>query len=118
MMLHLLLAMQMGAAPVPCGSERTLVKASAAPAAATSAEYYSGRQCELEVRVPRLAGEVHVDGLLDEPVWQRAAVLHGFSEYKPVDGREAEDSTQVLVWYSDNAINFGVRAFESHVALN
>jgi hypothetical protein len=119
MMFHLLLSLQMGAAAAQCATEppgsssRTFAKASSTPA-----EQYSGRLCELQVSAPRLQGDVHVDGLLDEPVWQRAAVLHGFSEYKPVDGREAEDSTQVLVWYSDNAIYFGVRAFESHVALN
>jgi len=51
---------------------------------------------------------------LDAPVWQQAAVLTGFSEYFPVDGRAASDSTEVLVWYSANAIYFGIRAYESH----
>lgn len=55
-----------------------------------------------------------MDGTLDDPVWQQAAVLTGFSEYTPVDGPPAQDSTEVYVWYSHRAIYFGVRAFETH----
>ena len=59
-----------------------------------------------------------IDGKLDEPVWNEAARLTGFSEYQPVDGRPAEDSTEVLVWYSPTAIYFGVRAFEPHAPVH
>ena len=75
---------------------------------------YSGREGQVRVPIPRLEGSVAVDGALDEAQWTHAARLTGFSQYAPVDGRPAEDSTEVLVWYSSNAIYFGVRAFESH----
>jgi hypothetical protein len=55
-----------------------------------------------------------VDGVLDEPVWLSAARLVGFSQYRPVDGRPAMDSTQVLVWYAPDAVYFGIRAYEAH----
>ena len=57
---------------------------------------------------------VVIDGKLDEPVWQRAALLTGFSLYQPVDQRPSPDSTEVLVWYTPQAIYFGIRAFEPH----
>ena len=76
---------------------------------------YNGRAGEIEVTIPRAEAEVEIDGALDEAVWQRAALLTGFSQYQPVDGQPAQDSTQVLVWYDSYAIYFGVRAFESHV---
>src|ERR1035437_3801248 len=60
---------------------------------------------------------VTVDGRLDEPVWRRAALLTGFSQYLPTDQRPSPDSTEVLVWYSPTAIYFGVRAFEPHGAV-
>ena len=53
-----------------------------------------------------------MDGRLDEAVWQRAAVLSGFSQYLPNDDRPADDSTTVLVWYSPTAIYFGIRAYQ------
>src|SRR5437016_11474798 len=75
---------------------------------------YSGLAKQLAVAIPRIAADARVDGVLDEPVWQRAARLIGFSQYRPVDGRPAEDSTEVLVWYAPDAIWFGVRAYEPH----
>src|SRR5512134_949062 len=69
------------------------------------------------VPVPRIDSVIAVDGVLDEAVWSRAAVLRGFSQYLPVDGRPADDSTIVLVWYSSRAIHFGIRAFERHGAV-
>src|SRR2546430_6510920 len=44
-----------------------------------------------------------------DSTWARAALLTGFSQYAPNDGVSAVDSTQVLVWYSANAIYFGIR---------
>ena len=72
---------------------------------------YNGRADQTDVRPPRVDTDIVIDGNLTEPVWQRAALLTGFSQNKPVEGRAAADSTQVLVWYSPTAIYFGVRAF-------
>lgn len=105
-MLHaLLLAMRAAGAtgPVPL-PDTTLV--------------YDGSRGQLEVTVPRVDAETAVDGVLDEPVWQAAAMLRGFSQYAPSDGIRAADSTQVLVWYSPTAIHFGIRAFEAHGAVH
>src|SRR6266446_9140268 len=75
---------------------------------------YDGHLRQLDVRVPRIEATVHIDGVLDEDVWKKAALLTGFSQYRPVDSRPAEDSTQVLVFYAPDAIYFGIRAFEAH----
>ncbi len=57
-----------------------------------------------------------VDGVLDEPVWAQATRLEGFHQYRPVDGRMAEQETIVLVWYSPTAIHFGVIAHDTEPA--
>lgn len=90
----------------------------AAVLAADPTTVYSGRAGELRVEPPRIEGGTEVDGVLDEPAWLRAAILTGFSQYAPFDGRPADDSTEVLVWYSPTAIHFGIRAFERHGAVN
>lgn len=71
---------------------------------------YSGVERQLQVPAPRVEADVTVDGVLDEPVWQQAAALTGFSRYTPVDGGPADRTTEVLVWYSPTAIYFGVKA--------
>ena len=72
---------------------------------------YDGRQRQVHVRPPRIEADVAIDGQLDEPEWAQAALLTGFSRYAPTDRAPADDSTEVLVWYSPTAIHFGVRAF-------
>ena len=72
---------------------------------------HSGRAGQTAVKPPRLAGVATIDGVLDEPMWGQAAVLTGFSQFTPVDGVAAGDSTEVLVWYSATALHIGVRAF-------
>jgi hypothetical protein len=79
---------------------------------------YHGRSGSLDVRPPRLEAEIEVDGRLSEEAWANAAVLTGFSQFSPVDGVAAADSTEVLVWYSPSAIHFGIRAFEAHGAVH
>ncbi|MGD8278376.1 MAG: DUF5916 domain-containing protein [Gemmatimonadota bacterium] len=79
---------------------------------------YHGRRNEIAVQPPRLPAEIRLDGDLSEPVWGEAALLTGFSQYRPVDGLAADDSTEVLVWYSEHDIHFGIRAFERHGPVN
>jgi hypothetical protein len=64
------------------------------------------------VTIPRVETEIQVDGRLTEPVWAEATRLGGFSQYQPVDGRPAEERTDVLVWYSPTAIHFGIVAYD------
>src|SRR5581483_9819574 len=78
---------------------------------------FVGRANQLHVTIPRVVGEaaeVSIDGVLNEPVWQQAALLTGFSQYAPVDGIAAADSTEVLLFYSPDALYVGIRAFEPH----
>ena len=76
-----------------------------------AASVYSGRENQVHAAPPRVdAPAVTVDGVLDEAVWQQAARLTEFSQYSPVDGRPADNVTEILIFYSPTAIYFGVRA--------
>src|SRR5438552_2392699 len=78
---------------------------------ADPAVIFSGRERQLNVTVPRQDDpQIVIDGVLDEEAWAHAAKLTDFSQYSPVDGRPADDATEVLVWYSSAAIYFGVKA--------
>src|SRR6202022_3144562 len=79
-----------------------------------SAQTYDGRANRIHVDVPRIDAVANIDGNLDEAVWRRAARLTGFSQYQPVGGRPADEPTEVLVWYSPDAIFFGIKAREIH----
>lgn len=101
-------ARQLSVAPLPAAP------ATQPPLDSTAAVYHA-IQGQTEVRMGRpSAAVVEIDGQLNEPVWQSAALLTGFSLYSPTDGRPAPDSTEVRVWYSSSVIYFGVRAYEPH----
>lgn len=87
-----------------------LLLLAAAAAADTTGQEYRGTDGRTRVAIPRIEADITVDGALDEPVWQQAARLTGFSQYAPADGRPAELATEVLVWYAPGAIHFGIRA--------
>ena len=105
---------QLAAALALAGSPAPVPRSTTPPAP----RVYHGRRHQLEASIPRLDGNITVDGVLDEAQWKQATVLTGFSQYSPADGIAAEDSIEVLVWYSATAINFGVRAFEAHGAVH
>jgi hypothetical protein len=88
----------------------TALALAASPAPVT----YNGRLNQLQVAVPKLPASIRLDGALDDAPWREAALLTGFSQYAPVDRQPAADSTEVLVLYQDQAIWFGIRAFEPH----
>lgn len=75
---------------------------------------YHGRQGQLDVTIPKVDRDVRIDGQLSVDEWASAAVLTGFSQYTPVDRAPADDSTEVLLMYSDHAMYIAIRAFEPH----
>lgn len=55
--------------------------------------------------VPKLSGDLRIDGRLDEPVWRRAAVFKPFFPNRG-EGRDSE-ATEVRLWYDDTALHLG-----------
>jgi len=80
-------------------------------------QVYDGRLRQTDVRLPRIDASMQIDGDLTEDAWRRAAILKGFTQYRPVDSRPAADSTEILAFYAPDAIYFGIRAFEAHGAV-
>ena len=86
----------------------------AQPPRPESSSTYHGRQGQIDVAIPRITHEVRIDGNVTAAEWGTAALLTGFSQYTPVDGTAAEDSTEVRVMYTDLAMFIAIRAFEPH----
>ncbi|CAN5705683.1 hypothetical protein BH23GEM3_BH23GEM3_16840 [soil metagenome] len=91
---------------LPC-----LVLATALPSHAEG-PIYSGAERQLAVQMPRVErAEVRIDGDLSESVWSEAAVLTGFTQSQPAEGRLASERTEVLLFYAPQALYIGVRAY-------
>lgn len=75
---------------------------------------FSGRVHQLDVEPPRFERvAIEIDGVMAEPEWNDAAVLAGFSQYEPLEGIPSTEDTEVRVFYTEDAIYFGVQAFDS-----
>ncbi len=76
---------------------------------------YDGARGDLAVATPSVADAgIRIDGHLNDPAWQHAAVLKSFTQYDPVEGMAASQKTQVLVLVDHDAIYFGIRAYDDH----
>jgi hypothetical protein len=57
------------------------------------------------------AGEIRLDGRLDEGVWQSAAVVDDFTQRQPEEGAAPSERTEVRFAYDDAALYVGARMF-------
>ncbi|MFN2604419.1 MAG: carbohydrate binding family 9 domain-containing protein, partial [Gemmatimonadaceae bacterium] len=57
----------------------------------------------------RRTGEIRLDGILDEPDWQKAPVTSDFTESYPKPGLRSPYQTEVRVLYDDAALYVGIR---------
>ena len=80
-----------------------------------AAAVYNGMEGQLDVVPPRVADpDIAIDGRLDEPAWSEAALLTGFSQFDPSEGIAGTQATEVLLLISEDAVHFGVRAFDDN----
>ena len=54
-----------------------------------------------------------LDGVLDEAVWQSAALIDAFVQQEPNEGAAATERTEVRVLYNGTSLFVGVHAFDS-----
>jgi len=64
------------------------------------------------VRIDPETDYVFVDGIVNEPVWNRAPVISDFRQREPNEGRPATETTEVRVLYDDNSLYVGIMAFD------
>lgn len=96
----------------------TLLAATLLAASPSKGPIYQGSEQQLRAEIPRVEQEVDVriDGELDEEVWERAAVLTGFTQFDPAEGMPASERTETLVFYTPDALYLGIRAHSSNPA--
>ena len=57
-----------------------------------------------------------LDGRLDDPAWQQARSVGGFTETDPQEGTSPVESTTVMIVYDDAAVYLGARLYDAEPA--
>jgi len=75
------------------------------------------RRSDFRLRAERLAeGEkIILDGVLDEPVWERATVADNFTQTEPREGEPASEATEARVAYDRETLYISIVACDQHV---
>ena len=63
-------------------------------------------------KVPKVGGDIKVDAVLDEAVWQQAVKVSANIEVRPGENIEAPVKTEALIAYNDTHIFVGFNAFD------
>ncbi len=85
-----------------------VANAFAVPAAAQTADHANVQA----VAAMALAGEIHVDGHLDDPAWSAAVPATLGLQVDPAEGKPATEQTEIRVLVSHDAVYIGARMFD------
>ena len=55
-----------------------------------------------------------IDGILDDPIWDKATEATNFTQYEPYNGRESSFPTKVKIVYDDQGIYVGAKMYDPH----
>lgn len=79
---------------------------------AFSSILFSGQADIKEATALKISESIRLDGLLIEPVWQKAAELTDFIQFEPERGKPATLKTVVKILYDQKYIYFGFSCFD------
>jgi len=71
---------------------------------------YDTARLNRKLQATRVAGDITLDGSLDEPAWLDAPVARNFVQRDPLEGEPATFDTEVRLLYDDEALYVGVFA--------
>jgi hypothetical protein len=68
------------------------------------------------LQIPLLAGEIAINGRLDEADWSRAGLIENLHQVFPQDHAPPTEATEIRVFYTETALYIGARMLESNTA--
>ena len=83
--------------------------------AAEAEEVVVGRDADgkLTIQATRYTGEVNIDGVLDESIYQSIQPITDFIQQIPDEGAAASEKTEAWVYFDDDNLYIAARNYES-----
>ncbi len=65
------------------------------------------------VKIPEFTSPPKIDGKLENPLWEKGAVLDTFTQFEPQEGAQPSEKTVVYLGYDKQNLYIAVRCFDS-----
>ncbi len=75
---------------------------------------HSADPAAYRIVVPPFEDPPNIDGKLDDPFWENAAILESFTQYEPVEGSEPSERTVAYIGYDKNNLYIAVHCYDSN----
>jgi len=66
------------------------------------------------IKIPEFTSPPKIDGKLENPIWERGAVLDTFTQDEPQEGARPSERTLAYIGYDEKSIYIAVRCFDSN----
>lgn len=66
------------------------------------------------VKIPRFSSPPKIDGKLENPLWQKGAVLDDFTQYEPQEGATPSEKTVAYIGYDHKNLYIALRCYDSN----
>ena len=76
----------------------------------------SAEPAEYQAEAYQTSMKIKIDGILDEPDWQKAKPIDQFAQIQPNEGEPITQSTEARILYDNEKIYFGYTCFDSDIS--
>ena len=66
------------------------------------------------IKLPKFHSSPKIDGKLENPPWEKAAIIDTFTQYEPQEGAQPSERTVAYMGYDEKNLYIGVRCFDSN----
>jgi len=71
-------------------------------------------EASYHLNVPEFRTPPQIDGILENPLWESAAVIEDFSQFEPQEGAAPSEKTRAYVGYDKENLYIALRCFDSN----
>ena len=66
------------------------------------------------IKIPEFTNPPKIDGILENPIWEKGAVLNTFTQYEPQEGASPSEKTVVYIGYDKKNLYIAFHCYDSN----
>ncbi|MGB7294924.1 MAG: carbohydrate binding family 9 domain-containing protein [Candidatus Aminicenantales bacterium] len=74
----------------------------------------TARISDYHIKVPKFTASPKIDGIIDEEIWNQAAVLDSFTQYEPQESKQPSERTVAFIGNDEKHLYIAVCCYDSN----